>query len=240
MALRRVFVDSISAGRAVATGSRAHHLARVVRLRQGEHVEVSDGSQAWLAVAESIDPRSVVFSVLEVVPAIPPTPQVDLYLALIKFPRLEWAIEKATELGVATIVPVAAERSDGSLLKAASKRVERWERIAEEAAQQARRLAAPVVAAPCSFGDALDRSANVRIFLNFDGRQLTREALQPVPSTGRIAVLIGPEGGWTDSEVVAAQDAGAIGVALGSGVLRSETAAIAVVSILGELLRSVE
>ena len=240
MALRRVFVDSIRAGRAFATGPRAHHLARVVRLRQGEQVEVSDGSQAWLAVAESIDPGSVVFSTLEAVPADPPAPQLELHLALIKFPRLEWAIEKATELGVATIVPVAAERSDGSLVKTASRRVERWERIAEEAAQQARRLAAPVIAEPCSFGDALDRSADVRIFLNFDGRQLTGEALQSVPPTGRIAVLIGPEGGWTDSEVVAAQDAGAISIALGGSVLRSETAAIAVVSIVVHLLRSLE
>lgn len=240
MALRRVFVDSIRAGRAFATGARAHHLARVVRLRQGEHVEVSDSSQAWLAVAETIDPLSVVFSTLEAIPAIPLAPQVELHLALIKFPRLEWAIEKATELGVAAIVPVAAERSDGSLVKAAARRVERWERIAEEAAQQARRLAAPVIANPISFSDALDRSADVRIFLNFDGQQLTQEALQPVPPTGRVAILVGPEGGWTDSEVVAAQDAGAISIALGSSVLRSETAAIAVVSILGQLLRSVE
>jgi 16S rRNA (uracil1498-N3)-methyltransferase len=141
MALSRVFVDSIRAGRAFATDARAHHLARVVRLRQGEQVEVSDGSQACLAVAESINPRSVVCTKLEVVPAIPPTPQVELHLALVKFPRLECAIEKATELGVATIVPVATERRDGSLVKAAARRVERWERIAEEAAQQARRLA---------------------------------------------------------------------------------------------------
>jgi RsmE family RNA methyltransferase len=80
----------------------------------------------------------------------------------------------------------------------------------------------------------------VRIFLNLDGQQLTRDALPSVPPTGRVPIFVGFEGGWTDSEVVAVQDTGAIGVALGGSVLPSGTAAIAVVSILGQLLRSVE
>lgn len=239
MALRRVFVDSIGDGRAVVTAARAHHLARVVRLREGEQVEVSDGIQAWRAVAISVAPSSVAFDVLEVVASVALLPAIELQLALIKFPRLEWAVEKTTELGVATIVPVVAERSDRGLAKAAVKRADRWKRIAEEAAQQARRLGPPLVEAGGSIDEALARPADLRLILDFDGEALSAATLAALPTTGRVSILIGPEGGWTSEELERARAAGAVSVVLGSNILRAETAAVATVSIVNQLLRTV-
>ena len=240
MALRRVFVDSVGGGRAVALGARAHHLARVVRLKAGEAVEVSDGAQAWTAVAESISPREVVFRTEEQLAAPAATIRLELYLALIKLPRFEWAVEKATELGVSTIVPVAAERSDGGLIKAAQKRAERWERIAEEAAQQSRRLAAPAVERPATLAEALRRPAARRCFVDFAGEEATAESLKGLSPSATVAIFVGPEGGWSDEESALAQSAGAAALSLGPNVLRSETAALTAVSVLGSLLRTVE
>lgn len=239
MALRRVFVDSIRDGHALVTEARAHHLARVVRLREGERVEVSDGAQAWTAVAQSVTPRSVTFDVLEKVAPVASSPAIELQLALIKFPRLEWAVEKATELGVATFVPVAAERSNRGLAKAAMKRTERWERVAEEAAQQARRLGPPTVEAVCGLDQALARPADLRLILDFDGEPLASIDLAEVPENGRVSILIGPEGGWTTEELERAQTDGAVSVVLGSNVLRAETAAVASISIVDQILRTV-
>lgn len=240
MALRRVFVDYISGERALASGPRAHHLARVVRLRIGERVEVSDGTEVWSALAESVDAQTVVFKTVELVPPVPPAPQVELHLALIKLPRFEWAIEKATELGVSTIVPVLAERSDSSLAHSANKRMERWLSIAEEGAQQARRTAAPVIASPAALGEALLRPASVRVLIDFQGQELRLSDVRSARPTGLISVLIGPEGGWTDTEIAAARQAGAVTVTLGRNVLRSETAALAALSAVNQLLRTIE
>jgi 16S rRNA (uracil1498-N3)-methyltransferase len=205
-------------------------------MKAGETVEVSDGVEAWTAVAESISPREVVFKTSELLPAPAVAARLELHLALIKLPRFEWAIEKAAELGVSAIVPVAAERSDGGLLKAAGKRVERWERIAEEAAQQARRLGPPAIESPLGLAEALARPAAARVFVDFSGEEPSSGMLATAP--GAVAVLVGPEGGWTDEELALARAAGAAPIALGSGVLRSETAAAAALSILGHLLRT--
>ncbi len=240
MALRRVFVDSVDDGRAVASGPRAHHLARVVRMKAGEEVEVSDGVQAWTAVAESISPREVVFTTLQLLPAPGAAARLELHLALVKLPRFEWAVEKATELGVAAIVPVAAERSDGGLVKAALKRVERWERIAEEAAQQSRRLATPSIETPLTLAKALGRPAELRCFIDFTGQEPAAGLIEGLSSAATVAIFVGPEGGWSEEELARAQNAGAEAISLGPNVLRSETAALAAVSIMGRLLRTIE
>jgi 16S rRNA (uracil1498-N3)-methyltransferase len=151
---------------------------------------------------------------------------VEVHLAIIKFPRFELAVEKLTELGVAAIVPVAAERSDRGLVRAAEKRMERWRAIAEEAAQQSRRLAPPEILMPLSLGDALTRPVIQRIFLDFGAPPLGR-----VVRPGSTALLIGPEGGWTEGELAAALSAGAAAASLPQTVLRAETAAIAACAI---------
>ena len=227
MAVRRVFVDSIEDDAAFARGDSAHHLARAVRLRRGERVEVSDQVRAYLAVTESCSPEEVRFRIEQPLPDPGPVPRLDAALAIIKFPRFEWAIEKLTELGVHSIIPVIAARSDVKLVYTASKRAARWRRIALEAAQQSRRIAAPTVVAPTRFEQVVrDCPAGTGLFLQPGGL--------PVADVDRGAsvFLVGPEGGWTDEEAGMASAAGLGAVDLGRTILRSETAAVAAAAVV--------
>ena len=128
MARRRFFVDGIHDGRAELTGDQAHHLRRVLRVEAGRRYEISDTRRVYLAEVSLSTAKRIVFDVLEELPAREPPIALDLYLALIKFDRLELAIEKTTELGVRRIVPVIASRSEKGLERAAAKRAERWRR----------------------------------------------------------------------------------------------------------------
>src|ERR1700727_2618121 len=112
MARRRFFVDQVRKGQAEITGENAPHLTRVLRVEAGQKFEITDNHRAWLASVETARKDLVRFNVLEELPADPEAPFVTLYLALIKFERFEWAVEKATELGVTRIVPVEANRSE--------------------------------------------------------------------------------------------------------------------------------
>ncbi|MCB9384305.1 MAG: 16S rRNA (uracil(1498)-N(3))-methyltransferase [Bryobacterales bacterium] len=220
--MRRVFVDWLTAESAGVEGARAHHLARVVRLKPGEAVEVSDTQRLFEAEAEAVSGKEVVFRLTRELATPEQTPALEVHLAVIKFPRFELAVEKLTELGVAAIVPVAAERSDPGLVRAAAKRAERWRAIAEEAAQQSRRLGPPEIGEPVMLLEALRRPVEQRIFLDF-----AAPALREVRQAGTAALLIGPEGGWTDDERRMAERAGAVAASFGGTVLRAETAAIA-------------
>lgn len=130
---RRFFVDEFNADRAVLTGEAAHHLGRVLRAEPGQMYELSDGSSVWLATIEVASKDRVEFSLVEPVPVRVSALDKTLLLAVVKFNAFEWALEKATELGVNRIVPLAAARSEKGLLTAAGKRAERWRRIAFEA-----------------------------------------------------------------------------------------------------------
>ena len=237
MAARMVYVDEIADGRAVATGERARHLSRVVRLQSGEPAEVSDFRSAWKARAATVEPQLVTFELNEELPPEPPRPRIELALAVIKFARFEWAVEKAAELGADAVIPVVAERSDGGLVKAAARRADRWAKIAEEAAQQARRRRPPHVSAPIPLANALAREADARVFFDFDGRLLEPDHVANVQGEGAVLVLAGPEGGWTENETTLAREAGALAVGLGPHVLRAETAAMAGLAIVAQVLR---
>ena len=139
MARRRFFVGEISEGKAELEAEEAHHLVRVLRAEVGQRYEISDNRSVWLAEITEVAAKRVVFRVVEPVESRELPVRVALFASLIKFDRFEWMVEKATELGVAAIVPVAAERSDKGLFEAARKRVERWRRIARESSQQSRR-----------------------------------------------------------------------------------------------------
>ena len=227
MALRRVFVDGIEGGAAVARGAQAHHLARVARLRAGEQVEVSDQVTAYRALTESCTPTEVRFRIEGALPAEPDFPRLGVVLAIVKFARFEWAVEKLTELGVHSITPLIAARSDAKLVQSAEKRAERWRRIALEAAQQSRRLAAPTVAVPMAFADAARDCRS-------DTRLLADPAGPPVASVGcsrETTLFVGPEGGWTQQESQLAHECGFRAASLGRNVLRAETAAVALAAI---------
>jgi 16S rRNA (uracil1498-N3)-methyltransferase len=155
-----------------------------------------------------------------------------LVLAIFKFDRMEWAIEKCTELGVSRIVPVIARRTDAHLAAASIKRVERWRRIALQAAEQSRRAAPPEIATPVEVGE-VTAGAGLRIALAESERQtLLRGALDSVAGASEITLAIGPEGGWTDDELQQFQQAGWICASLGNTILRAETAAIAATAVV--------
>lgn len=236
MALRRVFVDWIEDQTAGVRGPRAHHLHRVARLRPGELVEIANRERLFVAAVRGSSEREVVFEIREELVQETTSLNLVLQLAIFRFSRLDWAIEKATELGVSTIVPVAAERSDRRLVEAARKRLGRWQKIAEEAAQQSRRTAPPRVEQPLPLAQVLQqKSCSLRLLLDRESpplRQVAAEfdAVEGIPAAS--AILIGPEGGWTEQERGQALQAGYRPAGLGPTVLRSETAAVAAVSVL--------
>lgn len=235
---RRFFVEEVRNGHAEISGDDARHLTRVLRVEPGERYEISDNRNVFLAEIETARKERVIFRTLEKLA--PPAPEARMVLcaALIKFDRFEWMIEKATELGVARIVPVEAARSEHGLERAAHKRVERWRRIALEASQQSRRAHLPEIDEPVGLHEALAITAIRRYVFDED------TAAPPLPSvlprertvSDEIAMLIGPEGGWTDEERAAfAREEGDqrwTAVSLGPTILRAETAAIAALTFV--------
>jgi 16S rRNA (uracil1498-N3)-methyltransferase len=172
--------------------------------------------------------------VIEEIAAGPELPQVTLYLALIKFERFEWAVEKATELGVMRIVPIEANRSEQGLSAGAHKRVERWRRIAREASEQSRRLRAPDISDAIRFSAALNDSSTHRVWL--DERPGAKPLLAAIDLRRghSAAIMIGPEGGWVDGERERLAASNWIAASLGPSILRAETA---VCAALGALLQ---
>src|ERR1700693_4083173 len=124
---RRFFVEEFEAGSATLRGEAAHHLGRVLRAETGQLYELSDGLCVWLARTESVGRDEVQFSLVEPLPVPVASVRTELILAIVKFDRFEWALEKATELGVEEITPLAADRTEKGLLAAAGKRAERGE-----------------------------------------------------------------------------------------------------------------
>ncbi|MGE0405388.1 MAG: 16S rRNA (uracil(1498)-N(3))-methyltransferase [Candidatus Korobacteraceae bacterium] len=233
MTRRRWIADEIAGNHAALTGSHAAHLARVLRARVGQEFEISGADRVRLGRVIAISADRVEFELGEEVaqPAVRP---VMLFLSIFRFDRMEWAIEKATELGVTRIVPTAAGRSDAHLVAAAARRVERWRRIALQAAQQSRRAAPPEVHAPQGFQQVLEASAPVRIVLAENERRLSlRNALEDYAASpeGDLALTVGPEGGWTAEELAAFEQHRWQAASLGPGILRAETAAIAALAV---------
>jgi 16S rRNA (uracil1498-N3)-methyltransferase len=231
---RRFFVDQVRSGRAEISGDDARHLTRVLRVEAGQRYEISDNSNVYLAEVETARKEHVAFRTLEKLAAPKPTVRLILCAALIKFDHFEWMIEKATELGVSEIVPVETIRSERGLERAAHKRIERWRRIALEASQQSRRAFLPEVSEPESLGDLLARAATYRFAFDEDpATRLLNPALPAVRDpTDTVAILIGPEGGWTNDERTEFTATGWIPVSLGPLVLRAETAALAALAIV--------
>lgn len=226
MALRRVFVDRVVQGAATVRGPAAKHLASVARLRLGEQVEVSDQQCAYRATTEVSSPEEVRFRIAEPLPDPPPVARLVVALSIIRFNRFEWAVEKLTELGVHAIRPLIADRSDPKLAATAPKRVARWRRIGFEAAQQARRLAAPSVEHPITFEQLVQSLESVCLLTDPVG-----DPLPKVYGGGGVTLLVGPEGGWTDRERDVAGTNGFKFAGLGGTILRTETAAVAAAAV---------
>jgi len=154
MTRRRWIADEFSADCAALTGAHAAHLARTLRAQVGQEFEVACGDQVRRAIVSSVSDDRVEFILGEEFSSKDFVP-ITLLLAIFKFDRMEWAIEKCTELNVTKIVPVIARRTEKHLALAAEKRVERWRRIAREASEQSRRTAPPEIASPIKLKDTL-------------------------------------------------------------------------------------
>ncbi len=220
-------------------GDKAHHLGVVLRAQVGQSYELSDGQCVWLGRIENVARDRVEFALLEKLPANESSLQLTLLLAVVKFDSFEWAIEKATELGVTTIVPLAAGRSEKGLLAAVEKRSERWRKIILEAAQQSRRVRLPALEPLARPESAfLSRRARLGIFLSERSEASPLRDVLNGASEGGAVLAIGPEGGWTDEEVKSARQAGFSEASLGKLILRTETAVVAALASLSYALGS--
>jgi 16S rRNA (uracil1498-N3)-methyltransferase len=215
----------------------AHHLGRVLRAQAGQLYELSDGERVWLGRIDKVGRDRVEFALLEELPAHQPNLQVTLLLAVVKFDMFEWAIEKATELGVATIVPLATERSEKALLSAAAKRAERWKKILLEASQQSRRVRVPVLA-ELEKPETIFASPHegLRVMLSERPNSPSLRKVLEGHHQSNATLAIGPEGGWTGAEFETARHSGFQEASLGQLILRTETAVVAALASLNYAL----
>ena len=225
---------------AALTGEQAAHLARVLRAQPGQVYDIVANGFLHRAEVISVSDTEVRFALHEELEADAALP-IHLLLAVFKFDHFEWAIEKATELGVARMTPILARRTEKHLAQAAAKRVERWRRIAFEASKQSRRTDIPVIGDPAPLASTLAaESSSTRILLSETEQQLYLSGalarLKPneyEATTFSLALAIGPEGGWTPDEMALFSSGNWTHVTLGPRILRAETAAIAALSISG-------
>ena len=228
---------------AALTGDQAAHLARVLRAQPGQIYDIVANGFLHRAEITSVSDSEVAFTLHEELEAEAALP-IHLLLAIFKFDHFEWAVEKATELGVARITPILARRTEKHLAHAAAKRVDRWRRIALEAAKQSRRTDIPEIADPVSLAAALSsETASARILLSETEQNVTlASALNGQRTTGNgqlnVALAIGPEGGWAPEEMSLFTTHNWTHVTLGPRILRAETAAIAALAIATAALQN--
>jgi len=233
MSIARLHVpEAALGGRVVLAEHTAHHAREVLRLRAGEAVRVFDGSgREYEATLELVTRREVVARLGAETEPRPESPlRVTLAVAALKGDRMELVIQKAVELGVAEIWPVVTIRTDAAARPALrGSRQERWEKVASGAAEQCGRAVVPAVAPTQELADLLAAP--------FDGRRLFFletagvAAIQREPRPTAVLLLVGPPGGWDEREAASATRAGFEAVNLGPRILRTETAAIAAVTV---------
>ncbi|HKW17528.1 MAG TPA: RsmE family RNA methyltransferase [Terriglobales bacterium] len=229
MTRRRWIADEVSETRAALVGGHARHLSQVLRVRVGQEFEISVGGEVRRGTVTTVEAERVEFELGEFVPQ-QSTFQIAVAISIFKFDRMEWAIEKCTELGVVRIMPVIAARTEPHLASAAVKRTERWRRIAKQASEQSRRVAAPEVGDPIKLKDLLAVSSGAKIVLSeVEDRLGLRDAI--APEMRSVTLAFGPEGGWKEQELTAFRNAGWVSASLGPTILRAETAVIAAVAI---------
>jgi 16S rRNA (uracil1498-N3)-methyltransferase len=236
MTRRRWIADEYSDSRAAITGKHADHLARVLRARVGQEFDITTGKTVRRGTITSVMPARVEFELGEEV-SLPASVNITLLLAIFKFDRMEWAIEKCAELGVARIIPVIARRTDTHLASAGAKRAERWRRIALQASEQSRRSAPPEIGDPIKLTAVAVSSTALRIVLAESEQQThLRDILASNSCHDEVVLAVGPEGGWTEDELQFFQQTGWISASLGATILRAETAAIAATAIVSSEL----
>jgi 16S rRNA (uracil1498-N3)-methyltransferase len=226
------------------TGPLLRHLRQSLRLQTGEQLTVTDDrGTRYRAEISEITSGALIGRILDTIPAPPKTARsIVLAQSLLKGEKMDWVIQKATELGVDRIVPILAAHS---VVRPRTDRIEhqlsRWQRIAHEAAQQSERWSVPIIDEPATVSQLLSASkkASSKILLaeRSDGASLTS---LPLHGNGDMWLLIGPEGGWDEVELREMRQEGFLAVTLGPRILRAETAAIAALSVLQSRLGGLE
>jgi 16S rRNA (uracil1498-N3)-methyltransferase len=239
---RRWIADTWDEATASLGGLQAEHLVRVLRAQAGMEFDIVAGGHVWHAVIAGITGDSVRFNLVAEVQADPALP-ITLLLSVFKFDRMEWAIEKATELGAERIVPVIARRTEKHLAQAAAGRAERWRRIALEASKQARRSDVLQIDDPLLLKAALRQEEKAaRLMLAEQERSTTlHHAISELLAANgdevpAFRMAIGPEGGGTAEEEAMFDAENWKPVSLGSRILRVETAAITAMAVAAALL----
>ena len=242
MTRRRWIADTWDEATASIAGAQAAHLIRVLRAQAGMEFDLVAGGRVWHSVIAGISGDSVRFNLLAEVKADPALP-VTLLISVFKFDRMEWAIEKATELGAECILPVIARRSEKHLAQAAAGRAERWRRVALEASKQARRSDVLRIDEPMPLKSAVREGEQaVRLVLAEQERSTTlhhalTEALAAAGEEApAIRIARGPEGGWTAEEEALFDAESWKPVSLGPRILRAETAAMTAMAVAAALL----
>jgi 16S rRNA (uracil1498-N3)-methyltransferase len=244
MTRRRWIADDWDDHSASLKGEQAAHLIRVLRAQTGMECDMVAGDRVWRAVISGVSGDAVRFTLVSEVEAEPALP-VTLLLSVFKFDRMEWVIEKATELGAERFIPMTARRSEKHLVQAAPARLERWRRVAREAAKQSRRSDVPVVEDVVSLKSATRIQApqpGLSLLLAEQGRTTTLYAAmqaalqQPTMEKPAVNLAVGPEGGWTAEEEALFGAEGWQAVSLGPRILRAETAGITAMAVIAAML----
>ena len=240
--MRRFFIDpeNIAGAHAVLTGSEARHIHTVLRLATGTTVTLFDGSGSYFeALLTKISPSRVEARIISISPYLAAEAgshsSLHLGLGLLKGKKMDFIIQKMTELGIECIYPFRSDYC--AAIDGAAGRLGRWRKIALEACKQCNRPKPPSLVETMDFKELLSLSGTEKhelklIFWEAEGQKPLREILDPAPEAKSALVLIGPEGGFSSTEVAAAVAAGFQPVSLGRRILRAETAAIAAASIL--------
>jgi len=242
MTRRRWIAEHWDEATATIVGAQAEHMVRVLRAQPGMEADVVAGGHVFHALVAAVSLGEVRFNLVSELEAEPALP-ITLVLAIYKFDHMEWAIEKATELGVAAVAPVIARRTEKHLAQAAEKRVERWRRIAHESAQQSRRSDVPLIHEPGPLASRVRAvSTDTRIVLAEQERTTTlRFALEEAIAQSdtempTLEIAVGPEGGWAPEEEALFDANGWRAASLGPRILRAETAAIAALAVVASCL----
>ena len=220
------------------SGAEAKHAATVRRMRSGEGIQLSNGAGLRvIGVVEVALPNQLDVRVTEVVTEALPSPEMVLVQALAKGDRDELAIQAATELGVSTVIPWQADRSvsrwEGPKV---AKGVDRWQAIVTEAAKQALRAFFPSVSQPVTTKQLAQAVSDFELVLVLDPTADAGLGSVTLPAAGKLAIVVGPEGGISESELELLEQAGAVRMRLGAEILRTSTAGMAAISVLQQRL----
>ena len=235
--MSRFFVAPFDGDTAIITGQDAHHISRVLRMQIGDSVTLCDGRGTdYACTIVSINDEAVELTVLQRAPSVTePTVAVTLYQGIPKSEKMEWIIQKCVEIGITRIVPVMMSRCVVKLdAKDGEKKQTRWQKIAAGAAEQSGRGIIPEIAAPITFQQLLHETADIPTVTFYEGGGQPLDTLVNT-DTHQLAMIIGPEGGFSLDEIERLTHNGAHIATLGKRILRCETAPLVALTLVMQL-----